>query len=67
MRIFKNQNLLLREASELKMSQKVEKVQKGGGRASTKNQKAQNSKGPVSGFVGRIPLPSLESIISRNH
>ena len=24
-------------------------------------------KGPVSGFVGRIPLPSLESIISRNH
>ena len=24
-------------------------------------------KGPVSGFVGRIPLPSLESIITRNH
>ena len=24
-------------------------------------------KGPVSGFVGRIPLPSLESRINRNH
>ena len=26
-----------------------------------------NAKGPVSGFVGRIPLPSLESSINRNH
>ena len=24
-------------------------------------------KGLVSGFVGRIPLPSLDSIITRNH
>ena len=24
------------------------------------------TKGPVSGFVGRIPLPSLDSIITRN-
>ena len=24
-------------------------------------------KGPVSGFVGRIPLPTLESRITRNH
>ena len=24
-------------------------------------------KGPVSGFVGHIPLPSLDSIITRNH
>ena len=25
------------------------------------------SKGPVSGFVGRIPLPTLESRINWNH
>ena len=30
-------------------------------------QVGQNIKGPVSGFVGRIPLPSLESRINRNH
>ena len=25
------------------------------------------NKGPVSGFVGRIPLPTLENRINRNH
>ena len=50
---------------------KMSKIEQKGGRRLSQNNSFQliemNVKGPVSGFVGRIPLPSLESRINRNH